>query len=83
MSRALTTRMLIGLLAGALLGGAAHQAAAGSAWLETLIRYGTEPIGRIFLRLLFMLVIPLIVTALSLGVAGLGRPAPALPDRPA
>jgi DAACS family dicarboxylate/amino acid:cation (Na+ or H+) symporter len=64
--------MLIGLLAGALLGGAAHQVAAGSSWLETLIRYGTEPVGRIFLRLLFMLVIPLILTALSLGVAGLG-----------
>ena len=64
--------MLIGLLAGALLGGAAHQGAAGSPWLEALIRYGTEPIGRVFLRLLFMLVIPLIVTALSLGVAGLG-----------
>ena len=64
--------MLIGLVAGAALGGAAHLAAAGAAWLDALIRYGTEPIGRIFLRLLFMLVIPLIVSALALGVAGLG-----------
>jgi DAACS family dicarboxylate/amino acid:cation (Na+ or H+) symporter len=64
--------MLIGLVAGASLGGAAHAAAAQAGWLDALIRYGTEPIGRIFLRLLFMLVIPLIVTALSLGVAGLG-----------
>jgi DAACS family dicarboxylate/amino acid:cation (Na+ or H+) symporter len=64
--------MLVGLVAGALLGGAAHLGASGSAWLEGLIRYGSEPIGRIFLRLLFMLVIPLIVTALSLGIAGLG-----------
>jgi DAACS family dicarboxylate/amino acid:cation (Na+ or H+) symporter len=64
--------MLIGLVAGATLGGAAHLGAAGAPWLESLIRYGTEPIGRVFLRLLFMLVIPLIVTALSLGVAGLG-----------
>src|SRR5262249_49840732 len=31
-----------------------------------------EPVGRIFLRLLFMLVIPLILSALALGVAGLG-----------
>ena len=31
-----------------------------------------EPIGTIFLRLLFMLVMPLIVSALALGVAGLG-----------
>ena len=64
--------MLIGLVAGAALGGAAHLVAPGAAWLDALIRYGTEPIGRVFLRLLFMLVIPLIVTALSLGVAGLG-----------
>jgi len=64
--------MLVGLIAGAALGGAAHVAAPGAAWLDALIRYGTDPIGRVFLRLLFMLVIPLIVTALSLGVAGLG-----------
>jgi Na+/H+-dicarboxylate symporter len=29
-----------------------------------------EPIGRIFLRLIFMVVIPLVFTALVLGVAG-------------
>jgi DAACS family dicarboxylate/amino acid:cation (Na+ or H+) symporter len=64
--------MLVGLVAGAALGGAAHVAAPGAAWLDGVIRYGTAPIGQVFLRLLFMLVIPLIVTALSLGVAGLG-----------
>jgi DAACS family dicarboxylate/amino acid:cation (Na+ or H+) symporter len=64
--------MLVGLVAGASLGGLAHLFAARSPGLEGLIRWVTEPIGRIFLRLLFMLVIPLIVTALSLGVAGLG-----------
>ncbi len=64
--------MLVGLIAGAALGGAAHLFAPGAAWLDAFIRYGTDPIGRIFLRLLFMLVIPLILTALSLGVAGLG-----------
>jgi DAACS family dicarboxylate/amino acid:cation (Na+ or H+) symporter len=64
--------MLVGLVAGASLGGAAHALAADAAWLDALVRYGTEPIGRIFLRLLFMLVIPLIVSALSLGIAGLG-----------
>jgi hypothetical protein len=60
--------MLVGLIAGAALGGAAHVVAPAAAWLDAVIRYGTDPIGRIFLRLLFMLVIPLIVTALSLGV---------------
>jgi DAACS family dicarboxylate/amino acid:cation (Na+ or H+) symporter len=64
--------MLVGLVAGAALGGLAHLTARDAPWLDALIRYGTEPIGRVFLRLLFMLVIPLIVTALSLGVAGLG-----------
>jgi DAACS family dicarboxylate/amino acid:cation (Na+ or H+) symporter len=64
--------MLVGLIAGAALGGAAHLAASGAGWLDAVIRYGTEPIGRIFLRLLVMLVVPLILTALSLGVAGLG-----------
>jgi DAACS family dicarboxylate/amino acid:cation (Na+ or H+) symporter len=64
--------MLVGLFAGAVLGGAAHLFFAGHPMLEGFIAYLTEPIGKIFLRLLFMLVIPLIVSALSLGVAGLG-----------
>jgi DAACS family dicarboxylate/amino acid:cation (Na+ or H+) symporter len=64
--------MLVGLFAGAVLGGAAHLFFAGHPVLEAFIAYVTEPVGKIFLRLLFMLVIPLIVSALSLGVAGLG-----------
>ncbi|NOT34841.1 MAG: dicarboxylate/amino acid:cation symporter [Candidatus Eisenbacteria bacterium] len=64
--------MLIGLALGALLGLAANALFAGSPALERVIRYGTEPAGKLFLRLLFMLVIPLIVSALSLGVSGLG-----------
>jgi Na+/H+-dicarboxylate symporter len=43
-----------------------------SAWLETFVASVTEPAGKIFLRSLFMLVIPLIISALALGVAGLG-----------
>src|SRR4029077_2975288 len=38
------------------------------------VRYVTGPIGQIFLRLLFMLVVPLIFSALVLGVAGMGDP---------
>jgi dicarboxylate/amino acid:cation (Na+ or H+) symporter, DAACS family len=64
--------MLGGLLFGALTGALAHAAGAGSPWLSGLIRYVTQPVGQIFLRLLFMLVVPLIVSGLSLGVAGLG-----------
>ncbi len=65
-------RMLVGLLAGTILGVAAHLLLGGSEALDLVVRYGTEPIGKLFLRLLFMLVIPLIVSALALGVAGLG-----------
>jgi DAACS family dicarboxylate/amino acid:cation (Na+ or H+) symporter len=64
--------MLIGLVAGATLGVIAHALFPGAAFLETLVAQVTEPLGRIFLRLLFMLVIPLVLTALPLGVAGLG-----------
>jgi DAACS family dicarboxylate/amino acid:cation (Na+ or H+) symporter len=63
--------MLAGLLLGATCGAAAH------AWLpapalERAVGTFAEPAGQIFLRLLFMLVIPLVATALPLGVAGLG-----------
>jgi DAACS family dicarboxylate/amino acid:cation (Na+ or H+) symporter len=64
--------MLVGLVLGAGLGAAAHLAWGDAAGLERFVRLVTEPAGKIFLRLLFMLVIPLIVSALALGVAGLG-----------
>jgi DAACS family dicarboxylate/amino acid:cation (Na+ or H+) symporter len=65
-------RMLAGLVAGTALGVAAHLGFGGTRALELAVQYGTEPVGKIFLRLLFMLVIPLILSALALGVAGLG-----------
>ncbi len=64
--------MLAGLLTGLVLGVAANLLAGDSPALAGFIRNVTEPAGRIFLRLLFMLVIPLILSALALGVAGLG-----------
>jgi DAACS family dicarboxylate/amino acid:cation (Na+ or H+) symporter len=64
--------MLAGLAAGAALGVAAHATLAGTPALDAVLRYVADPIGTIFLRLLFMLVVPLIVSALALGVAGLG-----------
>ena len=63
--------MLAGLVIGALLGVAAHLLLGESPALEAVVAYVTEPIGKIFLRLLFMLVIPLVVSALALGVAEL------------
>ena len=43
-----------------------------AAWVETVTTYVTGPIGQVFLRLLFMLVIPLLFAALVTGVAEMG-----------
>jgi DAACS family dicarboxylate/amino acid:cation (Na+ or H+) symporter len=64
--------MLAGLLAGLGLGVAAHVALGDSAALRWFIANVTEPAGQIFLRLLFVLVIPLILSALALAVGDLG-----------
>ncbi len=62
--------MVIGAAAGVALGLAAYEWMPGEplAWLVT---YATEPVGRIFLRLLLMLAIPIVFSALILGVAGI------------
>jgi DAACS family dicarboxylate/amino acid:cation (Na+ or H+) symporter len=63
--------MLAGLLLGAAGGAAAHAYVAPDA-LEGFVSHVTGPVGQLFLRLLFMLVVPLVISALPLGVAGLG-----------
>jgi DAACS family dicarboxylate/amino acid:cation (Na+ or H+) symporter len=70
----LHTRILIGGLLGVIGGIAAHFMLGDDPSLASFIKYVTQPIGTIFLRLLFMLVIPLIFSALVLGVAGMGDP---------
>ncbi len=72
MSDRLPLQMIAGLLVGLVLGVAAQLVLGGTAFLENLVRYAVEPVGQIFLRLLFMLVIPLVISALSLAVAELG-----------
>jgi DAACS family dicarboxylate/amino acid:cation (Na+ or H+) symporter len=64
--------MLTGLLAGLALGVAAHVGLGDSARLEWWISHLTEPAGQLFLRLLFVLVVPLILSALALAVSELG-----------
>jgi DAACS family dicarboxylate/amino acid:cation (Na+ or H+) symporter len=64
--------MLIGGVLGAGAGLIVHTIAPGSSGVDAFIRYVTTPVGQIFLRLLFMLVIPLLISALALGVTGLG-----------
>ena len=81
----LHSRMLIGFIAGVIAGLLAFYfghgpAEAGeligekSAWLTLTITYVSGPVGEIFLKLLFMLVIPLVFSALVLGVVEIGDP---------
>jgi DAACS family dicarboxylate/amino acid:cation (Na+ or H+) symporter len=68
----LHSRVLLGGLVGAGAGVACHLALGDDPRLAALVRYATQPAGQIFLRLLFMLVVPLIVSALAMGIVGLG-----------
>lgn len=70
----LHTRMLIGFVAGLVAGIAANLLAADADWLHALVTYVANPVGQVFLRLLFMLVIPLVFSALVLGVVEIGDP---------
>jgi Na+/H+-dicarboxylate symporter len=66
-------KMAIGFVAGLLLGLLAHYAGGGDvAWVQGLTTWVTQPIGTLFLRLIFMLVIPLLFSALVVGVAEMG-----------
>jgi DAACS family dicarboxylate/amino acid:cation (Na+ or H+) symporter len=64
--------MLVSLVSGLGLGLLAHSALEGSRVLDLVVANAVDPIGQIFLRLLFVLVIPLVVSALALSVAELG-----------
>lgn len=69
----LHTKLLIGFLVGLIGGLIVNFTAGGDAqWLVWLTTYVTQPVGTIFLRLLFMLVIPLLFSALVVGVAEMG-----------
>lgn len=61
--------MLGGFLGGLILGLIAYTVTRDAPWIGWTVTTVTGPIGQIFLRLLFMLVIPLLVSALIIGVA--------------
>ena len=65
--------ILIGFVLGLAGGLLTYTLAPDAAWLETVVTYVTGPIGRIFLNLLFMLVIPLLFSALVVGIAEMGE----------
>jgi Na+/H+-dicarboxylate symporter len=72
-SLSLQWKMLIGFLVGLVLGLIAYSTQRDAAWVEFVTTYVTGPIGQVFLRLLFMLVIPLLFSALVVGIAEMGE----------
>lgn len=69
---ALHTRILIGLLGGAVAGVLLNLTVGLTPRVEWIVGNVAEPLGRIWLNALIMVVIPLIISTLALGVAGLG-----------
>jgi DAACS family dicarboxylate/amino acid:cation (Na+ or H+) symporter len=69
----LHTKILIGLVAGAAVGGTLNSVVgAANPQLVFVAEQLTNPIGQLFLRLLLLLVVPLVFSSLVAGVAGLG-----------
>lgn len=66
-------QMLAGFLIGLSSGLIVYMTAPDALWVDTVTRFVTGPIGQIFLRLLFMLVIPLLASALIVGIAEMGE----------
>ena len=66
-------RILAGFLLGLIGGLAVYATAPDAAWVDSVVTYVTGPIGQIFLRLLFMLVLPLLFSALVVGIAEMGE----------
>ena len=66
-------RIFLGFALGLAAGLLAYTFARDAEWVATVVTYVTGPIGQIFLRLLFMLVIPLLFSALVVGIAEMGE----------
>jgi DAACS family dicarboxylate/amino acid:cation (Na+ or H+) symporter len=71
---ALHTKILIGLVLGAIGGTVSNLVFQGAPELMWVVDKVLNPIGQVFLRMLFMVVIPLVFTSVTLGVASLGDP---------
>jgi DAACS family dicarboxylate/amino acid:cation (Na+ or H+) symporter len=68
----LHAKILLGLLAGAITGVTVNLLTGGGPVTQRVVSLVTEPVGKMWLSALIMIVIPLIISTLSLGVAGLG-----------
>lgn len=68
----LHTKILLGLILGAAAGVASNILFHDSERLVWIVNNVANPVGQIFLRMLFMIVVPLILASVALGVASLG-----------
>jgi DAACS family dicarboxylate/amino acid:cation (Na+ or H+) symporter len=68
----LHVKLFLALAFGIVLGTLLSPYAAGT-WIESVNLHVLRPIGQLFLRLIFMVVVPLVVSALIIGVYELGR----------
>jgi dicarboxylate/amino acid:cation (Na+ or H+) symporter, DAACS family len=66
------TRILFGLLFGITVGLIAHSVGGDAPWVDWSVRNVAYPLGQLFLRLIFMIVVPLVFSSLVLGVLELG-----------
>ena len=69
----LHTQLFIALILGLVLGAALHATGGDLAWVAAFNTNVLRPIGQIFLRLIFMIVVPMVFSALVIGVYELGR----------
>lgn len=67
----LHTRIIIGMVVGILLGIGLKNSGLSESTIDTVVDWVT-PVGQIFLRMVFMTVIPLIFSALVMGIAEMG-----------
>lgn len=68
----LHTKILLGLVIGAVAGILSNLYARDSSALAWVVDNVAQPIGQIFLRLLFMVVVPLVFASVTMGIASLG-----------
>jgi DAACS family dicarboxylate/amino acid:cation (Na+ or H+) symporter len=64
-------KMLLGIVIGTVAGLAANNLAGGAPWLDWVVTNVTGLLGQLFLRLLLMLVVPLLFSALVMGICEL------------
>jgi dicarboxylate/amino acid:cation (Na+ or H+) symporter, DAACS family len=68
----LHTKILSGLVLGAVTGVASNILWKDAPRLLWMVENVAQPVGQVFMRMLFMVVVPLVFTTLALGVAGIG-----------